>query len=129
MTLEIVFRPGKKPACGTKPFRRSGGMDLGTPEGSDVGGKASENWDATGEDNGVDNELSVGSLCRPGICISRAVRSNGGSPDWSGGTRSCSSLNFAITEPEPFFGPLFFLAISRVHVRRLCVHLCNVSVR
>lgn len=107
----------------------AGGTDLGTDVGSEVGGNASENWEAIGEDIGVDRELSVGSLWRPGICISRDVKSNGGSPDWSGTPRSCSSLSFAITEPDPFFGPLFFLAISRVHVRRLCVHLYNVSVR
>ena len=33
-----------------------------------------------------------------------------------------------MTEPEPFFGPRFFRAISRVHVKRLCVHLWQVSV-
>ena len=56
-------------------------MDLGTEVRSEVGGKVSENWEAIGEDIGVDRVLSLGrGLCRLGTCISSAVRSKGGSP-------------------------------------------------
>lgn len=81
-----------------------------------------------GEERGVDKALPLESgLFKIGACIPSADKSKGGSPDCSGMTLSCSSLRRAMTDPDPFLGPLFFRAISLVHVRRLWVHLLGRS--
>jgi hypothetical protein len=83
----------------------------------------SGNWSLIGDDNGVDIALPLDSgLFKRGACIPSDDRSKAGNPACSKAT-SCSSRRRAMTEPEPFLGPRFFLAMSLVHVRRLWVHL------
>lgn len=56
-------------------------------------------------------------LFKEDIWRRKADRSKGGRLEsWMEAWR-VSSLSFAMTEPEPFLGPLFFRAMSLVHLR------------
>ena len=77
-----------------------------------------------GEIIGEESTLSlVYARCRkPGSCISKDCRLKGGSPGSCVRMCSVSPRSFAMTEPDPFLGPLFFRWISRVQLRADCKH-------
>ena len=109
------------------------GTDRGTLAGSGIGPNGSPWFELVGDDKGEVNCDPRGLsllivLFRDGICSCSCEKSNGGRLPSCGNGWCPSSLSRAITEPDPFFGPLFFRAISLVHLRPDDTHLRHGSV-
>jgi hypothetical protein len=82
-----------------------------------MGPKLSLKCEPVGEDNVDVNGLSSDMvLSKDDICICNCDISKGGSFASGLDVGTFSSRNFAITDPDPFLGPLFFRAMSLVHL-------------
>ena len=93
-----------------------------------MGPKVSPKFELVGEDIGDvkfdPRGLSpVIALSNAGVWCCSCDRSNDGRVESWEEVWRLSSLNFAITEPDPRFGPLFLRTISLVHLRPADTHL------